>query len=729
MKSSIQLLTGKTMAALCLSAALITGCKKSDTAFETNTTSTEILSTESANGVTTDEVAGELPGTSARVGLFLDAGFEGTNPFQGMSTVQTATSYGITASTTQAHEGVQSFKSVVKRTDPSISSGYRSEITFPGISDQGERWYGYSTYFESNPLGGGHVIQWHPTNSNGSATLSLWTGDGKFMVVRNPSGTNINYYQPNPRPIIQGKWYDIVWHVKWSSSSDGLIEMWIDGEKYYTYNGVTAQTGVYLKLGQNLWVRENDGIIYYDNVRIGGPTASYDDVAPATNVTVAPPVVAEPPVSGNQLPVVSAGADQTVVLPTNRATLTGTASDVDGAIVSYKWTKVSGPYGGGTSATTATTTAKSLLAGTYVYKLTVKDNEGGTASSNVTINVLPATSTPPPPTAPPTTTTPPVTSAPSTNIAPVVNAGANKTITLPVSSVTLSGSATDADGTVVSYRWSKYYGPSGSATSATTTTTTVTGLKAGTYIYKLMATDNQGATGSAMVTITVNPAPVVTTPPAPPAPDFGLLTFQTGYDNASDVNTNQGPRNSISTTIKKTGAASFRSEVRSTDQSTSSGYRGEMQYNGTATNPTEGVVEYDVYYENWRNFGGGGHSMQWHPDNGNGSATLCLYSYNGKFQVVRNLGSKYDGANYYQSGTLMTITPNKWYNMRWEYKWATSGGYIRLYIDNVLYYSFSGETMNSTTGMPYMKVGQNRWSMPSNTNTVVYYDNLKVYTK
>jgi len=106
-----------------------------------------------------------------------------------------------------------------------------------------------------------------------------------------------------------------------------------------------------------------------------------------------------------------------------------------------------------------------------------------------------------------------------------------------------------------------------------------------------------------------------------------------------------------------------------------------------------------------------------------------LYSYNGKFQVVRNLGSKYDGANYYQPGTLQTITPNTWINMRWEFKWATTGGYIRLYINNVLYYSYSGETMNSTTGMPYLKVGQNRWSMPSGTNTVVYYDNLKIYKK
>src|SRR5690606_5303300 len=175
--------------------------------------------------------------------------------------------YGITASTAQFHEGSKSFKSTVLKNDPSISSGYRAEITFPGISDQGEMWYGYSTYFESIPLGGGHVVQWHPKNSNGSATLSLWTGDGKIMVVRNPSGTNIKYYQSNPKAIIAKKWYDIVWHVIWSSSSTGLSEMSSDGETYFTYSRVTPQTGVYSKRCHTHCTTNIDGIIYYDNPR------------------------------------------------------------------------------------------------------------------------------------------------------------------------------------------------------------------------------------------------------------------------------------------------------------------------------------------------------------------------------------------------------------------------------------------------------------------------------
>src|SRR5690606_16946107 len=376
-------------------------------------------------------------------------------------------------------------------------------------------------------------------------------------------------------------------------------------------------------------------------------------------------------------PIVKPGADQTITLPTNSISLNGSSStDPDGTIRTYQWTKDFGPAATIASPSSVRTTASGLVAGVYRFRLKVTDNDGNSASDTVRITVNGGSSTP-------------------ANQNPIVSAGSNQTITLPTNSVTLRGTASDPDGSIVSYRWSKVSGPSGGSTSATSATTTVTGLTEGSYVYNLKVTDNKGATASANVTVTVKGG-TTTTPPPTGGGNYGTVTFQTGYDSNSDINTNQGPRNSISTTIKKSGAGSFRSEVRASDQSTSSGYRGEMQYNGSSYNPTEGVVEYDVYYENWRNFGGGGHSMQWHPDNGTGSATLSLYTYNGKFMVVRNLGSKYDGANYYQSGNLMTIAPNKWYNMRWEFKWATSGGYIRLYTDGQLYYSYNGETMNSS---------------------------------
>jgi hypothetical protein len=100
-------------------------------------------------------------------------------------------------------------------------------------------------------------------------------------------------------------------------------------------------------------------------------------------------------------------------------------------------------------------------------------------------------------------------STPAPNQHPVANAGGNQTITLPISSITLNGSASsDPDGTIVSFNWTQQSGPS-TAVLATPNTaiTTASGLQAGTYVFRLTVTDNQGATAFADATITVNPAP------------------------------------------------------------------------------------------------------------------------------------------------------------------------------------------------------------------------------
>jgi hypothetical protein len=96
---------------------------------------------------------------------------------------------------------------------------------------------------------------------------------------------------------------------------------------------------------------------------------------------------------------------------------------------------------------------------------------------------------------------------PASNPAPVVNAGSDQTITLPTSTVTLSGSATDANGTISSYAWTKVSGPNNPTFSnAASATAIVSGLVQGTYVFKLTATDNEGSPGFDDVTITVNAA-------------------------------------------------------------------------------------------------------------------------------------------------------------------------------------------------------------------------------
>lgn len=95
------------------------------------------------------------------------------------------------------------------------------------------------------------------------------------------------------------------------------------------------------------------------------------------------------------------------------------------------------------------------------------------------------------------------------NDPPVSAAGSDQSITLPTSQVTVDGSSSsDPDGTIFSYLWSKISGPATyTITSPSSASTTITGLVAGTYVFRLTVTDNDSATDTDDITITVNAAP------------------------------------------------------------------------------------------------------------------------------------------------------------------------------------------------------------------------------
>jgi Domain of unknown function (DUF4082)/Bacterial Ig domain len=84
--------------------------------------------------------------------------------------------------------------------------------------------------------------------------------------------------------------------------------------------------------------------------------------------------------------IAKAGNDQTIVLPTSTVTLDGSGST--GTITDYTWTELSGPNTPViTTPGAVTTTVTGLIAGTYVFQLSVN---AGVSTSNVTVNVLPA---------------------------------------------------------------------------------------------------------------------------------------------------------------------------------------------------------------------------------------------------------------------------------------------------------------------------------------------------
>ena len=93
------------------------------------------------------------------------------------------------------------------------------------------------------------------------------------------------------------------------------------------------------------------------------------------------------------------------------------------------------------------------------------------------------------------------------NVPPVAFAGLDTVITLPINSVNLIGSGTDADGTISAYSWKKIFGPSSVIiASPNQSQTAIDNLIGGIYAFELTVTDNLGAQGKDTVSVTVDTA-------------------------------------------------------------------------------------------------------------------------------------------------------------------------------------------------------------------------------
>ncbi|HEX2424241.1 MAG TPA: hypothetical protein VHN56_13970, partial [Actinomycetota bacterium] len=192
--------------------------------------------------------------------------------------------------------------------------------------------------------------------------------------------------------------------------------------------------------------------------------------------------------STNQAPVVDAGPDQTITLPSS-ANLNGTVTD-DGlpnppGTVTTTWSEVSGPgavtFG---DASSVDTTASFSAGGSYVLKLQTSDSVLS-SSDTATVTVNPA----------------------SQNQPPTVNAGQDQTVILP-NPAALSGTAGDdglpnPPGTLTT-TWSQFSGP-GTVTfgDASSLSTTASFSASGTYVLRLTADDSVLQT-SDYLTVTVN---------------------------------------------------------------------------------------------------------------------------------------------------------------------------------------------------------------------------------
>jgi len=203
------------------------------------------------------------------------------------------------------------------------------------------------------------------------------------------------------------------------------------------------------------------------------------------------------PTPTNQPPVARAGQDVAITLPVDKVVVDGSASsDSDGFIASHRWSKVSGPARFTIARSdNAVTEISGLTEGIYVFRLTVTDDKGLTHSDDITVAVRAASQQEP---QEPEEQEP---QKPATGL--TVNAGADIAVTLPKNATTLIGTATGA--VIVAYKWTKVSGPASyNIVTNYTPATLLQDLRAGTYVFRLTATDNTGKTAYDDVTVVVS---------------------------------------------------------------------------------------------------------------------------------------------------------------------------------------------------------------------------------
>ncbi len=191
----------------------------------------------------------------------------------------------------------------------------------------------------------------------------------------------------------------------------------------------------------------------------------------------------------NRPPVAAVSGPLTTTTNTNTVFSAASSSDPDGTVVGWRWDNgATAPFDGAASASLRWATH-----GTYTVRVTVTDDDGATASATTPVTVQ----------------APPV-----ADIAAPVTATTGEAITLD------GTGSTDPDGTISSWAWESGDGRDRAGSSASISYPT-----AGSYVVRLVVTDEDGLTDEATHTITVSDA---TNLPPTSRPSADTVFTQTG---------------------------------------------------------------------------------------------------------------------------------------------------------------------------------------------------------
>ncbi|RYD62209.1 MAG: hypothetical protein EOP83_15190, partial [Verrucomicrobiaceae bacterium] len=225
-------------------------------------------------------------------------------------------------------------------------------------------------YLPWTPSLGGHTLIATPYTAASAGGTAGTPMTVNFTVINTPpsgsptanAGTDKSITLPTNSVVINGSGTDT------GGSINGYAWAQVSGPSTATLSGNTTANLTASALLQGTYVFR---LTVTDNSSLTG----YDDVSVVVNAAAG-------------VPVANAGADKAITLPTNAVVINGSGTDTGGSISAHSWTQVSGPSTATLSGTTtANLTASALVQGPYVFRLTVTDNSGLTASDDVTVTV------------------------------------------------------------------------------------------------------------------------------------------------------------------------------------------------------------------------------------------------------------------------------------------------------------------------------------------------------
>ena len=142
-----------------------------------------------------------------------------------------------------------------------------------------EAWYGFSLLVPKDfPIVDDRLVISSCKQSDVSRPIvaqRFQNGNHTFTVES--QGRKELYKMP---PIPLGQWIDMVYHLRYSTGTDGLVEVWMNGKKVVTYSGPaadpSAKNAFYHKIGLYRDRLKVPMTIYYDNYTMGGSKEAVD---------------------------------------------------------------------------------------------------------------------------------------------------------------------------------------------------------------------------------------------------------------------------------------------------------------------------------------------------------------------------------------------------------------------------------------------------------------------